>query len=396
MQDCGPATATISALDLTGFRSHAHTRLNCGAVPAVVLIGANGSGKTSVLEAISMFSPGRGLRGCPAREAIRQADGSVGWHVRAKLAGDIPMVLEARLAPTRERARAALIDGNPVSRARVGEALRMFWLTPASERVWVDAAAERRRLLDRIVTAFHPEHAPESARYERAMRERNALLRDGPPDGSWLGALEARMAGSGAAISGRRAAVLERLQAPTATSPVLPEADFAIIGARRRGMPEDASWADPGNNEIWTEEELLSALRAGRPHDIAAGRTLEGPHRIDLSARLRRTGTPLRAASSGEQKGVLLGLVLLAARILAEETATALLLDEVAAHLDTVQQQAVCEEILGCGAQVWLTGTHPEVFAGIGGAAMWFEIARDAEGISQAGPMRPLEARREQ
>lgn len=390
MPETAPVSGAIRSLTLSSFRSHAHTTIDCTAAPpAVVLCGANGTGKTSILEAISMFGVGRGLRGGTAEEAIRTPD-AAGWHVRARLAGTAGAhVLEAALQPEPPR-RLALLDGERVSRARLASPLRILWLTPAQDRVWTDPPAERRRLLDRIAAAFAPEHGIDAIRYERAMRERNLLLREGSRDDDWLGAVEARMAGPGAAIARRRVKVLQALTGvPPVSEGVLEAADLAILPATGRlpsGSVPEAGLADDSSRD---EDRLRAVWRDGRGRDAAAGRTLEGPHRADLAARVRRTGTALRTASTGEQKSVLLWLMLAAARILARTVPVALLLDEAAAHLDRRRRAALCAELRACGAQLWLTGTDPALFAALGDDGSWFGVTKNETGESSVTRTQP-------
>lgn len=391
MPETKTVSGAIASLTLSSFRSHAHTTIDCGAsTPAVVLCGANGAGKTSVLEAISMLGVGRGLRGGTAEEAAGEPD-AVGWHVRAALSGAAGAhVLEAGLELLGTPRRTALLDGERVSRAKLATPLRVLWLTPAHDRVWTDPPAERRRLLDRIAAAFDPQHGADAGRYERAMRERNLLLREGCRDTHWLAAVEDRMAGPGAAILRRRANVLQMLrEVPPVSGGVLEAGEFAILASTDRmasgGLPE-AEFAD---DSTWDEDRLREAWRTGRDRDAAVGRTLEGPHRAEFAARVRRTGTSLRAASTGEQKGVLLWLMLASARALAKAAPVALLLDEAAAHLDHQRRAALCAELQACGAQLWLTGTDPKLFAALGDDGAWFRVTKDEPGVSSVIRTRP-------
>lgn len=362
----------LERLALLQFRSHPATRLQLDGRP-VVLFGPNGAGKTNVLEAVSLLSPGRGLRRAAAEElALRP--GRLGWKVTAELVTPAGRhELETSAEPGGPRM--VRIDGRAVPQIALARHLAVLWLVPAMDRLWTEGAEGRRRFLDRIAMSFAPDHAEAVLAYDKALRERNRLLREGIEDRAWLGALEAQMAASGAAIMRNRAAAVARLAAATAgAATAFPAAELAVLPGEGEELPPEAP-------------ALAAALAAGRRRDFAAGRTLSGPHRADLAAVYADKGMPAAQCSTGEQKALLVSLILANARALAAETGAApiLLLDEVAAHLDAGRRAALHAEILALGAQAFLTGTGPELFEGLGGGrAQAFALSEEG-GRSRVG-----------
>jgi DNA replication and repair protein RecF len=260
-------------------------------------------------------------------------------------------------APDRRQVR---IGGAPASANSLSEYLSVLWLTPAMDRLFTDSPSGRRRFLDRLVLALRPDHATHAARYEAAMRARNKLLgEEGPRDLAWLGALEARMAEHGAALAEARAAAVAALSERLAAAPEGPFARAALA-------------LDGGD-----AADLAAALAAGRSRDAAAGRTLVGPHRTDLLVRHAGKGQPAAACSTGEQKALLIGLILGHAGLVADHIGRrpVLLLDEIAAHLDPSRRAALFALLGAASGQVWMTGTEAGLFAGIGGGASWFAVA---------------------
>jgi len=346
----------VSRLVLTDFRNHEDAVLVPG--PGfVVLSGENGAGKTNVLEALSLLAPGRGLRRAPLAEMARQG-GSGGFGVAARL-GETDIGTGTN--PDAPERRLVRINGATAAATTLAEWVSVLWLTPAMDRLFVDAAGERRRFLDRLTLALAPGHAHHSTRYEAAMRERNRLLaEEGVPDADWLTALEARMAEHGAAIDAARremvAALAARLEAQ-------PEGPFARAGLALEGWQGDA-------------DTLARDLATGRRRDAAAGRTLSGPHRADLLVTHLGKNQAAHLCSTGEQKALLLGLVLAHAELVAERAGRApiLLLDEVAAHLDPGRRAALFERLEGRG-QVWMTGTEPGLFEAVPGGATRYRVA---------------------
>jgi DNA replication and repair protein RecF len=353
--------AALSRLTLSHFRSHLRAELRFDGRPTV-LYGPNGAGKTNLLEAISLLSPGRGLRGAAAPDLARRPE-QIGWRIAADLGcAETPCQIELRAeGATSRRCR---IDGQPVPQAALGGRLRVLWLVPAMDRLWMDAAEARRRFLDRVTLSFFPAHAEASLSYDRAMRARNRLLRDQNDDRRWYAALEATMAEAGAAILGHRGQALSRLataQAGAATA--FPAAELALTG------PGGAAAA--GAVEPLAPAALAEVLARSRAADLRAGRSLSGPHRADLDARYSEKNMPAAQCSTGEQKALLISLVLANARALSGDanTAPVVLLDEVAAHLDADRRAALYDEVCDLRAQFFLSGTGPELFAEFGARA---------------------------
>ena len=359
------AGLAISSLTLSHFRSHRAARLAFDGRP-VAIVGANGAGKTNILEAISLLSPGRGLRRAAADDMARKPE-ALGWKVTA----DVQGLGAAHLIETWARpgeGRQVLIDGKAATQISLARILRMVWLVPAMDRLWIEAAEGRRRFLDRMTLSFAPDHAEAVLTYEKAMRDRNRLLKDQVTDAHWYGALEGQMAVAGAAIMQNRATALARLLlAQVGADTAFPRADLAIIGPKGEG---EGAIAAP---------DLAQALSENRRRDIAAGRTLIGPHRTDLAAIYAAKAMPADQCSTGEQKALLISLILANARALAAGLGTApiLLLDEVAAHLDGTRRAALFDELCSLGAQAIMTGTGPELFDSLGPRAQSFEIADD-------------------
>ncbi len=353
----------ITHLTLSHFRSHRATRATFDGRP-VAIVGPNGAGKTNVLEAVSLLSPGRGLRRATTADLARKPE-VLEWKVTASVQGlvadhDIETFAE------RDEARVVRIDGKAATQAMLGHVLRVLWLVPAMDRLWIEAAEGRRRFLDRLTMSFHPAHGEAVLDYERAMRDRNRLLKDQVADAGWYGALEHRMAEAAALIIGHRDAALARLAAAQSVADtVFPHADLALSG------PEDAP-------EL-SAEDLAIAWSQGRRRDMAAGRTLLGPHRTDLQATYGAKGVAADQCSTGEQKALLISLILANTRALAADLGRApvLLLDEVAAHLDADRRAALYDEICALGAQAIMTGTEGNLFDSLGDRAQNIHLAED-------------------
>ena len=345
----------LTRLTLSDFRSYGHAELPLTGGP-VFLFGPNGAGKTNLLEAVSLLSPGRGLRNASAAELGRREPGEAqgrAWAVAAEVAGEhaIGTGLET---PTASR-RTVRLDGETVAPGRLAEFVRLVWLTPLQDRFFLEGAAERRRFFDRLVFAAEPAHAVNANAYDKAMRERTALLVEGPADPAWLNALEATMARAGALMSEARERTLTALaeEIDVRTGRPVPQAALSFEGewARRYG-----------------EAELAQVLARGRERDAAAGRALAGPHRGDLGVLHREKDRPAGECSTGEQKALILNLVLAqAARLSRAESAPnpILLLDEVAAHLDPSRRAALFDEIEALRLQAFLTGTEAALFEGL-------------------------------
>jgi len=378
-----PASGAVAVrrLVLTDFRGYGSARLQVTAAP-VVLFGPNGAGKTNLLEALSFLAPGRGLRRARLGEIdrrVRMPDGALGdpaggaWAIHASLetpVGAVDIGTGREASDTSER-RVLLIDGeNAKSQAALARHLGVVWLTPAMDRLFVEGGSARRRFLDRLVYGFDAEHAQRVSGYEQAMRERARLLRDGPMDASWLAALEETMAATGIAIAAARRETVARLdQASAEAIGPFPAARLALKGeieALLERLPA-----------LGAEDEMRARLKELRRQDAESGVTLLGPHRSDLVVRHAVTGMPAAEGSTGEQKALLISIVLAHARLQAalRERAPLLLLDEVAAHLDPARRAALFGEILRLGAQAWLTGTDAALFEELGGRAQFFSVA---------------------
>lgn len=340
----------LSRLSITDFRNHADALI----VPAhnfIVLTGENGAGKTNILEAVSMLTPGRGLRGAPLRDMARLG-GPGNFSIAAQL-GDV--TVGTGTTPDAPERRLVRINGVQSSANALGECLSVLWLTPAMDRLFLESPGGRRRFLDRLVLALFPEHAVHSTRYEAAMRSRTRLLTaDQAADPAWLSALEAQMVEHGAALSSARRntifAIGETLEQQS-------DGPFA------RPVLALEGWDD-------SERDLAAALRAGRRRDAAAGRAVEGPHRTDLAATHAAKRLPAALCSTGEQKALLLSIILAHADLVAQrvQRRPVLLLDEVAAHLDPLRRAALFDRLASGGGQVWMTGTEPALFSEIGAA----------------------------
>jgi len=367
----------LMRLALQDFRNHSAAALKLDG-RHVCLYGANGAGKTNLIEAVSMLSPGRGLRGADLPEMIRrQPDGAGpnGWALSADLRdGDVDRKLHLALELDEQgrSKRVAKLDGAAATQTDLAELVRVIWLTPAMDRVFAGAAGERRKFFDRQVLAHAPAHGQAAAAYEKAMRQRNALLEQGRPDPSWLDAVERKMAEAGAAMARYRAEALARMQAAIDSRPegAFPKASLDLDGRFERRAAEGA---DPAS----IEDEQVQGLRAGRMRDQAAGRTLEGVHRTDLKVVHRAKSMPAEACSTGEQKALLIGLILANAQALFERDFAPnplLLLDEAAAHLDSDRRAALYDELGALGGQAWLTGTDRNLFEAFGDRAQRFSV----------------------
>jgi DNA replication and repair protein RecF len=361
--------AFVSTLSLSHFRSHRRARLALDGRP-VALFGPNGAGKTNLIEAVSLLSPGRGLRRAAADEIIRRPE-AIGWKIGATLATPGPGH-EVDITAEPGQPRSVRIDGKTAPQNALARLVRLVWLVPSQDRLWIEGADGRRRFLDRITLSFAPDHADAVLSYEKAMRDRNRLLKDQVTDTRWYGALEAQMAGAATAITANRHAALDRLAAAQA----------------------DAETAFPSAALTLEEVEPLSdqaafarAFADSRARDMAAGRTLIGPHRSDLGAIYSDKGVAARQCSTGEQKALLISLILANARALKADTGGApiVLLDEVAAHLDADRRAALFDEICALEAQAWMTGTGPELFAELGARAQCFAVTETGAG-SQVVP----------
>ena len=368
----------LKRLALSRFRNYGELSLGLDG-RHVCLYGANGAGKTNLIEAVSQLSPGRGLRSAGLSDMARVDQGSMAeqWGLGATVFdGEIErsIRIEASLEAGGRGKRVIQLDGSLSTAGALSDLLRVIWLTPAMDRVFAGGATERRKFLDRQTLAHFPTHAAHAASYEKAMRERNLLLEQGRADPVWLEGLELRLAEHGAAIAHHRTVTLRRLQAAVEVRPdgAFPKADLSIEGdveAVVQGPETEAAGRDL----------IRDALHAGRRRDAAAGRTLFGPHRSDLIVIHRPTGVQANLCSTGQQKALLIGLILSNARALEEEAHLRnplVLLDEAAAHLDPDRRAALFDELSALKGQAWLSGTERGLFEQFGDRAQFFRVEK--------------------
>ncbi|MCW8914317.1 MAG: DNA replication/repair protein RecF [Magnetovibrio sp.] len=366
-------------LTLTDFRCYDQVRLESGTQP-VVLTGANGAGKTNVLEALSFLIPGSGLRRAKLMDVGRRQPGEDAgrpWAVAAEIESGLTSVsVGTGLEAATGSKRVVHVDGETQKAQSVlSQHFAAHWLTPQMDRLFLDGSQERRRFLDRLVFSFDPAHAGRITSYNHALRERARLLADNKMDDAWLSALEDTMATRGMAVAAARLQVAERLAgACTETSSLFPACELAIDG-----LAEGWISALPA---LEVEDRLRAALKSSRTKDShvgGAGNSIDGrlPHQSDLLVTHAAKSMPAGQCSTGEQKMLLVGLVLAAARLSAsdEGRVPVLLLDEVAAHLDADHRQALFNEVLALGCQAWFTGTDVELFAPLQGTAKFYDVA---------------------
>ena len=365
----------VTRLTLTNFRSYPAGEIAASGKP-VVLVGPNGAGKTNVLDALSLLSPGKGLRGAKLGEHIRRGpsvQSDALWAVAATVSRngeEYEIGTGLTLGPNGGERRQLRLNGAPASStADLSEIVQMNWLTPAMDRLFIESASGRRRFLDRLVFGFDATHARRAVRYETAMRERARLLKYGPRDPAWLDGLEAEMADTGAEMMAARAETAARLNRALelrGQAGVFPCAQLAVEGDADTLALESA---DPAS-------ALRERFSRSRMRDAEAGRTTFGPHLSDLAVRHTRKRANARECSTGEQKALLISIVLAQAWESSHiNGAPILLLDEIAAHLDAARRAALAEEILALGAQAWMTGTDLSLFEAFGTQAETFVVS---------------------
>lgn len=369
---------SVRRVALTNFRSYAGATIETDGRP-VVLAGANGVGKTNLLDAISLLSPGRGLRGARLSEHVRRgpfASDAALWAVAATVAREGETYeIGTGLAhtPRGSERRLVRMNGAPAqSSADLADIVQMLWLTPAMDRLFIEGASGRRRFLDRLVLGFEPAHARTSARYETAMRERARLLKFGPREPAWLDGLEAEMSETGIAVAAARASTVARLN--TALSERRNAGSFPCAQLSLTG---DTDTLVLNEDVIEAQTFLREQLTQLRTRDAESGRTGVGPHLSDLAVRHTGKRADARECSTGEQKALLVSIVLADAWELASRNdglCPVLLLDEIAAHLDAKRRVALFEEILAIGAQAWMTGTDVTLFSDLVGSAEIFTV----------------------
>ncbi len=400
----------LSRLAVTNFRCYAHAEIETDGRP-VVLTGPNGAGKTNLLEAISYLAPGRGLRRARLSDVERRALTAAGpatgpatgpWAVAATaitpegprelgtgrdpaqaVATDGPGSGNGAAGRPRER-RVVRIDGAPArSQQELGEILAIVWLSPRMDGLFRDSASARRRFLDRLVYGFDPAHAGRVAAYEQALRSRARLLKLGGADGVWLAALEDTMARHGVAIAAARRDLVGRLAQACDAANGAASGPFPVAGLALDG---EAEVALEGQAALAVEDGLRARLAEARTRDAATGGAAVGPHRSDLTVSHLERGLPAALCSTGEQKALLISIVLAHARLLTlhRSAPPLLLLDEIAAHLDKTRRRALFDQILELGVQAWLTGTDATTFADFGERARFFQVC--AATLTAAGP----------
>jgi DNA replication and repair protein RecF len=372
-----PAILAVRQLRLTDFRNYRQLRLDCGTSP-VVLVGDNGAGKTNLLEALSFLAPGRGLRRARLDEVARKPrdeEPALVWAVAATL--DTPdgrLTIGTGIEPAKTEGglprRVVRIDGRPApSQTALGYHVAAVWLTPQLDRLFLDGASERRRFLDRLVTALHPDHAGDVAAYENAQRQRARLLGEGNRDPHWFTALEDTMARHGVALATNRADTVQRLDAAArlGVGP-FPRATLAMAGEVDAWIASMAA--------IDAEDRLRAELAGSRLRDAEAGTTCVGPHRSDLAVRHLDLEMPAADGSTGQQKAILVSIALAHARLVALSRGKPplLLLDEIAAHLDGERRAALFDEVVALGVQSWMTGTDAELFKPLVGRAQILRV----------------------
>jgi DNA replication and repair protein RecF len=376
--------AFIRRLTLSNFRSYHTAQIELASAGPVVLTGANGAGKTNLIEAISLLAPGRGLRRATMEElAFSEGDGA--WAVSAELEGMLGLAtlgtgIDAPAGEDSAPSRKCRIDRESVSSAAAfADHLRVVWLTPAMDPLFNGPASERRRFLDRLVLAVDAQHSSRVAALERSLRSRNRLLEDPNSDPHWLDAIEHETAEVAVAVAAARAETVARLSGALAAAREqgFPRAEIALEGWMERLLPD--------HKAIEIEDRYRALLKDNRARDAAAGRTLDGPHLSDLVVTHQAKGIPAAEASTGEQKALLIRLVLAHAGLIKDMTGFAplLLLDEIVAHLDPARRASLYDALANLGAQVWMTGADPAAFGDIVGRAQVLEVRG---GMVQAAP----------
>lgn len=362
----------IASLRLIDFRSYPALDAEFEA-GAVALYGPNGAGKTNLLEAISLLSPGRGLRRAKAGLLARVEDGEArpAWGINANLCacddGDVTRISIGQV-PEFPRRRQLKIDGKLATGPELARRLSMLWLTPAQDRLFTGPASDRRKFVDRFALAFAPDHGSNAIRFEKARTERNRLLSEGITDRAWYAAIEADLSKYGALVAQARTATVKNLQIEVkARETIFPQSLIGLDGLLENQFTE-------GADLITVADSYQALLSENRSSDLRAGRTLSGPHRTELHVTHAAKAMPAALCSTGEQKALLIGLVLAQARALKAKSPV-VLLDEVAAHLDSTRRGALAEELLDLQLQVFMTGTDKSLFSDFGDRAQMFHVS---------------------
>jgi DNA replication and repair protein RecF len=365
-----PARLAVQRLTLTHFRNYDSLRQEFDGRP-VVLTGHNGAGKTNLLEAVSLLTPGRGLRNARLDELPPHSARDNAWAIAARVETNTgPVDIGTGVTPDEER-RQVRIDGQAArGQNALGQHCAAVWLTPQMDRLFLDGAEERRRFLDRLVFGTDPAHVGRVTAYQNSRRQRQRLLAE-RGDPTWLDALERTLAQKAVAIAAARLDLARRLDHAAAgkSDNPFPIPRIAVVG-------DVEEWLDD-RPALAVEDLLADTWRANRGQDAASGQTSLGVHRSDMAVWFAGRDVPAAQCSTGEQKALLIGLMLASARLIAAERGMLplLLLDEVAAHLDSGRRAALYDQLVTSGAQVWLTGTDPELFAPLGDSAQHFRVA---------------------
>ncbi|MEM7618181.1 MAG: DNA replication/repair protein RecF [Pseudomonadota bacterium] len=362
----------LTRLNLQNYRCYEHTSLDDLQSGLVVLCGANGAGKTNVLEAISLLTPGRGLRSAKALD-IQKSDSPTAWGISAKVeTGGVEVTLGTGLNPENDRRMSRINGAVAKSQMALADYLACLWLTPQMDRLFLEGSSGRRRFLDRMIFAFDPSHSGRVTRYENALRQRAKLLSEEGWDESWVSGLEKQMAETGMAITAARMDFLDKLKAS-----FLPEGEtkgyFPRAGLTLSGALEDLLEKNPA---LEAENKFIELLVASRPYDAVAGGAKEGAHKTDLEVVYTTKNMPASQCSTGEQKALLISIILAHGRLMNAERGAppVLLLDEIAAHLDEDRREALFNQLMAMGGQVWMTGTDPVLFDSIKNQAQFFEV----------------------
>lgn len=362
---------SITRLTVSDFRCYGRARLDGLSERSIVLTGPNGAGKTNLLEAISLLTPGKGLRGARNPEIARVA-GAGGWAVAAELLTEqdlAPVALGTGLEPDGER-RTVRVDGETAGQADLADHLSVVWLTPQMDRLFLEGPGGRRKFFDRLVYGFDTSHAGRVLQYEKVMRERSRLLRDGNRDEAWLGALEMQMAERGVAIAAARAELVRRLNGAFEDRKTpFPQPSLELKG-------EVDAWLASGISAVDIEDRLISALADARDHDSESGGAAIGPHRSDIEVMHVAKAMPAALASTGEQKALLISIVLAqsALALVEQGRCPILLLDEISAHLDEARRHHLYDALADLGGQVWMTGTDRSLFDGLGSSSRHIRV----------------------
>lgn len=358
----------IEHLTLSHFRSHKFTSIDCESRP-VAIYGPNGAGKTNILEALSLLSPGRGLRRAALDEMVRSPE-NIGWKISARFYCRDELH-EVETFSTAAGRRQVVINGEQTTQLMLGKIIRILWLVPAMDRLWIEGAEGRRRFLDRMAMSLEPGHGEAVLAFEKSMRARNKLLKDTITDPAWYNALELQMAKSAVDVQRNRHSTVQRI--------------MDAQQDRKSSFPQ-AQMSIKSTDEIETVDGFISSLADGRRRDMAAGRTLNGPHRADLTVVYRTKNLPANLCSTGEQKALLIALILANTQALIDDCGVTpiLLLDEITAHLDDRRREELFGEINAMKTQAWMTGTGQERFESFANQALRLKL-NEENGVSRLG-----------